>query len=70
MVFEEGLNSIQLPRVESAILGKRQRLDPELTPQSVPFNMDVGRFDAIEAREEDLIGSVDTPNARHEADPT
>lgn len=62
MVLEEGLNSIQLPRVKSAIVGKHQGLDPEFTPPSVSFNMDMGRFDAIGAREEDLIGSVDTRN--------
>ncbi len=69
MVSDECLNSIQLPRAESAIVGKRHGLDPELTSHSVPFNMDMGRFDAIEAGEEDLIGAVDTPHARHEIDP-
>ena len=69
MISDECLNSIQLPRAESTIVSKLQGLDPELTSHPVPFNMDMGRFDAIEAGEENLIGALDTPHARHETDP-
>src|SRR5437764_1206554 len=62
---DEPPNQVQLSGAETMIAGKRWRLDPELAGSVLPFDMNMGRLAAVEAREEQPIRPTNTSDSRH-----
>jgi hypothetical protein len=58
-------DATQLPGVESVIPRQPQRLQPELARLALALDVNVRRFDAIEARKEQSVGTRDSTHPRH-----
>jgi len=56
---DQASDATQLSRIESMVPRQPERLEPKLARLSLALHMNVGRLAAIEAREEQPVGSSD-----------
>ena len=65
MGLDDSANPIQLSGAEAVITGKSKRLKPEFAGLVLALYMNVRRFIAVKAREEEPIRPGDTSDSWH-----